>query len=133
MFFLSYAPVVILSALTGTNVKRLFTMVEKVRQHSTRRAGTGELNRVLKAAMERQAPPTRGNRRFKVLYAAQAKESSRSPVQAPLFVMFVNDPKLIPDSYVNYLCARIRDKWEFPGLPILMRLRGREGAPTEVA
>jgi GTP-binding protein len=133
LFFLSYAPVVILSALTGTNVKRLFTMVEKVRQHSTRRAGTGELNRVLKAAMERQAPPTRGNRRFKVLYAAQAKESSRSPVQAPLFVMFVNDPKLIPDSYVNYLCARIRDKWEFPGLPILMRLRGREGAPTEVA
>jgi GTP-binding protein len=133
LFFLSYAPVVILSALTGTNVKRLFTMVEKVRQHSTRRAGTGELNRVLKAAMERQAPPTRGNRRFKVLYAAQAKESSRSPVQAPLFVMFVNDPKLIPDSYVNYLCARIRDKWEFPGLPILMRLRGREGAPAEIA
>jgi GTP-binding protein len=132
LFFLNYAPIVILSALTGANVRRLFTMVEKVRQHSTRRAGTGELNRVLKAAMERQAPPTRGNRRFKVLYAAQAKESSRSPIQPPLFVLFVNDPKLIPDSYVNYLCARLRDKWEFPGLPILMRLRGREGAPAEV-
>jgi GTP-binding protein len=132
LFFLDYAPVVILSALTGANVRRLFTMVEKVRQHSTRRAGTGELNRVLKAAMERQAPPTRGNRRFKILYAAQAKESSSSPVQPPLFVLFVNDPKLIPESYVNYLCARLREKWEFPGLPILMRLRGREGAPEEV-
>ena len=132
LFFLDYAPVVIVSALTGENVRRLFTTVEKVRQHSTRRAGTGELNRVLKAAMERQPPPTRGNRRFKILYAAQAKESSRSPVSPPLFVLFVNDPKLVPESYVNYLCARLRDKWEFPGLPILMRLRGREGAPTEV-
>jgi predicted GTPase len=47
-------------------------------------------------------------------------------------VLFVNDPKLIPESYVNYLCARLREKWEFPGLPILMRLRGREGAPEEV-
>jgi GTP-binding protein len=132
LFFLDYAPVVILSALTGTNVRRLFTSVEKVRQHATRRAGTGELNRVLKAALERQPPPTRGNRRFKILYAAQAKESSRSSLAPPLFVLFVNDPKLVPESYVNYLCARLRDKWEFPGLPILMRLRGREGAPTEV-
>jgi len=132
LFFLDYAPVVILSALTGTNIRRLFTSVEKVRQHATRRAGTGELNRVLKAALERQPPPTRGNRRFKILYAAQAKESSRSPLAPPLFVLFVNDPKLVPESYVNYLCARLRDKWEFPGLPILMRLRGREGAPTEV-
>ena len=132
LFFLSYAPVVIVSAITGENVRRIFTSVEKVRQHSTRRAGTGELNRVLKAAIERQAPPTRGNRRFKILYAAQAKEGSRSPISPPLFVLFVNDPKLVPDSYVNYLCARIREKWEFPGLPILMRLRGREGAPTDV-
>lgn len=132
LFFLDYAPVIILSALTGENVRRLFTMVEKVRQHATRRAGTGELNRILKAAMERQPPPTRGNRRFKVLYVTQAKESSRAAIQPPLFVLFVNDPKLIPESYVNYLCARLRDKWEFPGLPILMRLRGREGAPAEV-
>jgi GTP-binding protein len=132
LFFLDYAPVVILSALTGANVKRLFTTVEKVRQHATRRAGTGELNRVIKAAMERQAPPTRGNRRFKMLYATQARESSPSSMAPPLFVMFVNDPSLVPDSYINYLCARIRDKWEFPGLPILLRLRGREGAPTEV-
>jgi hypothetical protein len=62
----------------------------------------------------------------------QAKEGSRSPISPPLFVLFVNDPTLVPDSYVNYLCARIREKWEFPGRPILMRLRGREGAPTDV-
>jgi len=132
LFFLDYTPVVILSALTGENIRRLFTMVEKVRQHATRRAGTGELNRVLRAAMERQAPPSRGSRRFKLLYAAQAKESSNSEIAPPLFVLFVNDPRLLPESYQNYLCARIRDQWEYPGLPILMRLRGREGVTQDI-
>ena len=132
LFFLDYAPVVVLSALTGENVRRLFTMVEKVRQHSTRRAGTGELNRVLRAAMERQSPTIKSNRRFKLLYATQANEKTESGIPAPLFVLFVNDPSLLLESYVNYLCARIRDKWEFPGLPILLRLRGREGASADM-
>ena len=132
LFFLDYAPVVVLSALTGENVRRLFTMVEKVRQHSTRRAGTGELNRVLRAAMERQSPSVKSNRRFKLLYATQANERSESPISSPLFILFVNDPSLLMESYVNYLCARIRDKWEFPGLPILLRLRGREGATANL-
>jgi GTP-binding protein len=127
LFFLDYAPVVVLSALTGENVRRLFTTVEKVRQHSTRRAGTGELNRVLRAAMERQTPAIKGNRRFKLLYITQVNDTGRAPIKPPQFILFVNDPSLLPDSYVNYLCARIRDKWEYPGLPIVLRLRGREG------
>jgi predicted GTPase len=48
-----------------------------------------------------------------------------------LFVLFVNNPTLLPESYLNYLAARIRDEWEFPGLPITVRLRGREGATAE--
>jgi len=127
LFFLDYAPVVVLSAKTGENVRRLFTMVEKVREHSTRRAGTGELNRVVRAAIERQAPATKGNKRFKVLYITQVNEAGPSAIKPPQFVLFVNDPRLLMDSYVNYLCKRIRDKWEYPGLPILLRLRGREG------
>jgi GTPase len=133
LFFLDYAPVVVLSALTGENVRRLFTMVEKVREHARRRAGTGELNRVIRAAMERQAPPIRGNRRFKLLYVTQAKDSGVSSIAPPLFVMFVNNPRLLPDSYLNYLKARIREKWEFPGLPILLRMRGREAADAAKA
>ena len=130
LFFLDYAPVVVLSALTGDNVQRLFTTIEKVRQHSTRRAGTGELNRVLRAAFERQSPPSRGGKRFKLLYATQANDSGT--IRPPQFVLFVNDPRLLPESYVSYLCARIRDKWEFPGLPILITLRGREGRDAKV-
>lgn len=127
LFFLDYAPVIVLSAKTGDNVRRLFTMVEKVRQHSTRRAGTGELNRVIQAAIERQGPATKANKRFKVLYITQVNETGPSAIKPPQFILFVNDPRLLMDSYVNYLCARIRDKWEYPGLPILLRLRGREG------
>lgn len=132
LFFLDYAPVIVLSAKTGENVRRLFTMVEKVREHSMRRAGTGELNRVIRAAIERQAPATKANKRFKVLYVTQVNDPGPSAIKAPQFILFVNDPRLLQDSYVNYLCARIRDKWEYPGLPILLRLRGREGRNANV-
>lgn len=126
LFFLDYAPVVILSARTGENIRRLFTTIEKIRQHATRRVGTGELNRLLRAVMEKQQPPIRGNRRFKLLYATQVAGGSDAPFRPPQFVLFVNDPGLLPDSYLNYLTARLREKWQFPGLPVLIKQRGRE-------
>jgi len=131
LFFLDYAPVVILSAKTGENQRRLFTMIEKIRQHATRRTGTGELNRLLRAAMERQQPPMRGSRRFKLLYVTQLVPQAPGPFEPPSFLMFVNDPRLMPDSYISYLCARLREKWEFPGLPILLKKRGRAAKDQE--
>jgi len=124
LFFLTYAPIVVLSAKTGQNVRRLFTSVEKIRQHATRRAGTGELNRLLREVMVRQPPPMRGSRRFKLLYATQLAVGR--PFQPPEFVLFINDPQLLTDAYNTYLVARLREKWEFPGLPILLRKRGRQ-------
>ena len=106
-------------------------MVEKMRQHATRRIGTGELNRYFRAAMDRQPPPMKGNKRFKLLYVTQLARPDPTPFQVPEFLLFVNDPRLLPDSYLNYLCARIRDKWEYPGLPILIRQRGREKKDEE--
>jgi GTP-binding protein len=126
LFFLNYAPVVALSAKTGINVKRLFTMVEKVRQHATRRTGTGELNRYLRATLERQPPPAHGKRRLKLLYATQLVPSEPKPFQVPAFLLFVNDARLLPESYANFLRGRLREKWEYPGLPILIHARGRE-------
>ena len=126
LFFLSHAPVVALSAKTGENVKRLFTTIEKIRQHASRRAGTGELNRLLAKVIERQPPPMRANRRLKVLYATQASPESPGPFEPPVFVLFVNDPRLLPANYQGYLISRIREKWEYPGLPVTLRLRGRK-------
>ena len=126
LFFLDYAPVVVLSARTGGKLRRLFMMIEKIRQHATRRTGTGELNRLLRAVMERQPPPLHGKRRFKLLYATQLAPVSPTPFQVPEFLLFVNDPRLLPENYMNFLQARLREKWEYPGLPILLRQRGRE-------
>jgi GTP-binding protein len=126
LFFLDYAPVVALSAKIGSNVKRLFTMIEKIRQHARRRTGTGELNRFLRAMMERQPPPLRGKRRLKLFYATQLVPPRPRALQVPVFLLFVNDPRLLPESYMNFLRARLREKWEFPGLPILLNSRGRE-------
>jgi GTPase len=125
LFFLDYAPVVALSAKTRGKMNRLFTTIEKIRQHATRRTGTGELNRFLRAVMERQPPPSRGNRRFKLLYVTQVVAEKPGPFQPPVFLLFVNDARLLPESYLNYLRARLRERWEFPGLPMFLRLRGR--------
>lgn len=126
LFFLSYAPVIALSAKTRTNVKRLFHAIEKIRQHASRRSGTGELNRYLRATMERQPPPARSQRRLKLFYATQLMPSEPRPFQVPAFLLFVNDPRLLPESYLSFLRARLRERWEYPGLPILLKPRGRE-------
>lgn len=126
LFFLQYAPVVILAAKTGENVTRLLHAMEKVRQHATRRIGTGVLNRFLKDAFENQPPPMRRNRRFKLLYATQVAPSHPRPFAPPEFVIFGNDPALLTANYRAYLAACIRKKWEFPGLPLLLKFRGRE-------
>lgn len=126
LFFLPYAPIVILSAKTGQNIARLFSMVEKVRQHAGRRVGTGEFNRLLRDAIEKQPAPLRMNRRFKFLYGTQVVPKNPSPYEPPRFLLFVNDPRLLPDTYQNYLISKIREKWEYPGLPLKVSLRGRK-------
>lgn len=126
LFFLPYAPAVALSARTGENVTRLFRAIEKIRQHATRRMGTGELNRYLQKCFEVHPPPMRANKRFKLLYATQVEPRRPGPFAPPEVVLFVNHPKLLPQSYQDFLLRRLREKWEFPGLPIRLHLRGRE-------
>jgi GTP-binding protein len=126
LFFLTHAPAVALSARTGENVTRLFRAIEKIRQHATRHIGTGELNRHLAKCFELHPPPMRSNKRFKLLYATQVEARRPGPFSPPEIVLFVNHPKLLPQAYQDYLLRRIREKWEFPGLPIRLHLRGRE-------
>ncbi len=126
LFFLDYAPVVILSAREGENLPRLFNAVEKVRQHASRKIGTGELNRVLAQAIERHPPAMQGNRRLKILYATQIGAPEARPFGRIELLLFVNDPRKLSDSYESYLAARIRDHREYPGLPIIFKLKGRK-------
>ena len=128
LFFLGYAPLVVLSAKNRTNLPRLFNLIRKIREHATRKIGTGELNRLFKAAVERQAPPMHGGRRFKIYYATQVSQPERRPFGRVEFLLFVNDPRKLSDSYTNYLAGRVREHREFPGLPIRFKLRGKKGA-----
>jgi GTPase len=125
LFFLEYAPIVMLSAKTGDNVERLFRCIDAVREAAQQRIGTGPLNRLLHEAFQSNPPPIRGGRRFKVLYATQV-EKGRHAISTPAFVLFVNDAKLLPESYRRYLEAQIREHVRLLGLPISLQLRGRE-------
>ena len=125
LFFLSYAPIDLVSARTGENLDRLFESIERIQQHATRSIGTGSLNRLLQEAMAAAPPPIRGNKRFKLLYATQIDKTSNHLVAPPTFVFFVNDPELLTDDYRRYLEARIREWNGYYGLPIIVRLRSR--------
>jgi GTPase len=125
IFFLSYAPVLVASARTGENVDRLFGMVGKIEHASAARIGTGVLNRLMRAAFAANPPRMVKGRRLKLFYAAQAAGATDQNLQPAEFALFVNDPRLLSQSYARYLEARIRDAQPYDGLPIILTLRPR--------
>lgn len=125
IFFLNYAPVLVASAATGENVDRLFRFIDQIKRASEKRIGTGVLNRLIRAAFAANPPPMVKGKRLKLFYAAQAAGGTARSLQYPEFVLFVNDPRLLPRTYARYLEAQIRNKEPFPGLPIVLTLRPR--------
>src|SRR5437016_1992849 len=135
IFFLSYAPVLVASARTGETVDRLFGVIDKIERAATTRIGTGVLNRLMRAVFAANPPPMVKGRRLKLFYAAQSAgtqdRSAKGPIhrrehlQPPEFVLFVNDPRLLSQSYARYVEARIRDAEPYSGLPIILTLRPR--------
>jgi GTPase len=123
LFFLSYAPIDVLSAHTGENLERLFKSVEKIEQHSRKTISTGQLNRLLENAVTGHPPPLRGTRRLKILYATQLGD--QTGLQAPTFLLFVNNKELLDGSYRRYLESKIRQQAGYYGLPIIFKLRER--------
>jgi GTP-binding protein len=83
-------------------------------------------NRLLRSIIERQPPPYHGNRQFKLLYATQLAAADPRPFEPPEFLLFVNDPQLLRKSYLTFLRSRLRERLDFPGLPILLSQRGRK-------
>jgi GTPase len=125
LFFLDYAPFLVASALTGQNVDQLFGLIAKIERASRIRIGTGVLNRLLRAAVAANPPPMIANRRLKLFYAAQSRGEAKKKIEPPEFVLFVNDPKLLGETYARYLEARIRKAQPYPGLPVLLKCRPR--------
>ena len=126
LFFLPYAPLVLLSAKTGQSMDRLFRRVENVREASRKRIGTGPLNRVIAAAFQQQPPALRSGRRFKVLYATQAEPGRHSVIPPVEIVIFCNSKELLDPSSQRFLENRLRAAQSWEGLPIFFRYRQRE-------
>ncbi len=126
LFFLDYAPVVCISAKTGQGFSRIFSALKSVRTEADTRIATGELNRFFRDVFEQHPPPSKSGKRFKLLYATQVVPEVHRPFHPPEFLLFVNDADLITDSYREYLFNQFRARWPFPGLPIRLRLKGRE-------
>jgi len=122
--FLSYAPIVFLSALTGDRVEKLYSMLDRVAAARQRRVSTGELNRWLSNVdLERGTSPA--NREVKIFYITQAT------VAPPTFVLFTNQLKPLHFSYQRFLENRLRAAFDFIGTPLRFnqRLKKRARAP----
>ena len=125
LFFLDYAPFLVASARTGENVEMLFQFIAKIEKAARVRIGTGVLNRLLRTAFAESPPPMVGTRRLKLFYAAQASGEAKRLIEPPEFVLFVNDPKLLSETYGRYVEGRIRHAEPYPGLPLLLMCRPR--------
>ena len=125
LFFLDYAPVLVASAATGENVNRLFKQISQIKQAAGARIGTGVLNRMLRAALAETLPPTIANKRLKLFYATQSAGDAERAIDPPEFILFVNQPKLLGDTYARFLERKIREHEPYPGLPVLLTPRAR--------
>lgn len=119
--FLSYAPIVPVSALKGRSIGVLLRAVEKVRETSLQRVATGPLNRLLQKASEELAPKAaKGGQSVSILYGTQ------TGVDPPTFMLSLNHKVDLHFSYERYLQNRIRKAFGFEGVPLVLKVRARK-------
>lgn len=118
--FMSYAPIIFISAKTGQRLDRLFELIKFVDEQNAMRISTGKLNDVLAAATTRVQPPTDKGKRLKIYYMTQAS------TRPPTFVCFVNSKELFHYSYQRYIDNQIREVFGLEGTPTRFIIRERE-------
>lgn len=118
--YLSYAPIVFVSAKTKQRLKQLPPLIEEVYEHHRQRIQSSVLNDVLMDAIAANPTPTQNGRRLRVYYGTQVA------TEPPTFVIFVNDPELMHFSYERYLENQIRKAFDFTGTPIHLIKRQRQ-------
>mgnify|MGYP001087327599 CR=1 FL=1 len=118
--YLSYAPIIFISAKTGQRVNKLYEMINMVARQNALRVSTSVLNQVLNEAIAIVQPPTDKGKRLKIYYMTQAS------TKPPTFVVFVNDKKLFHFSYERYLINQIRKEFTLTGTPVRMIVRERK-------
>ena len=115
--FMSYVPIIFISAKTGQRIEKLFERIINVSKASEMRISTGVLNEVLADAVSRVQPPTDKGKRLKIFYVTQVS------TKPPTFVFFVNSEQLFHFSYQRYLENKIRETFSLQGTPIRFIIR----------
>ncbi len=118
--FMSYAPIIFISAKTGQRLDRLYELINYVDNQNAMRISTGRLNEILAAATARVQPPTDKGKRLKIYYMTQAS------TRPPTFVCFVNSKDLFHYSYQRYIDNQIREVFGLEGTPTRYVIRERE-------
>ncbi len=123
--YLSFAPIVTISALKGTRAVKLFDLIEDLYARFTKRISTSELNKFLETTLSIHPPGMHRNKRVKIYYLTQIRTGP------PMFMFFVNFPESLHFSYRRFLENQIREKFDFGSSPIKLIFRKRTGRLTE--
>jgi GTP-binding protein len=117
--FLSYAPLMFISAETGQRVNKILETVMEVQEARHHRLSTSELNDLMRDIIAHHPPPTKAGTQLKFYFATQVA------VAPPTFVFFVNRPEMVHFGYERYMENRLREHYPFTGTPIRLLFRGR--------
>ncbi len=115
--YLSYAPIIFISAKTGQRVNKLFELINYVAEQNSMRISTSVLNQVINEAIAIVQPPTDKGKRLKIFYETQAG------TKPPTFVIFVNNKELFHFSYERYIVNQIRKEFGLEGTPVRVIVR----------
>lgn len=123
--FLKHCPKLFISALTGRNVDKIFETINQVHLDSQKRITTHQLNKFIITCLQKNNPPMILGKRLRIYYMAQVA------VQPPKFILFVNYPNLMTETYKKYIYNQFRETYGFLGVPILIHLKGKQKNKTE--
>lgn len=118
--FASYAPIVFVSVKTGQRIDKLFDLIDQVDENYSFRIRTGLMNSLLRDAMLLNPPPSKKGKRLKIYYMSQVT------ARPPKFLIYVNDRELMHFSYLRYIENKIRENFNFEGVPLVFEVRNRE-------
>ena len=118
--FLNHCPALFISAEQKRNLDKIFPLIAAVYEERQKRITTGALNKFIEGCLQKYHPPLIIGKRLRIYYMTQVE------VNPPKFVLFVNNPTLMTESYKRYLINSFREIYGFSGCPLVLELRGKE-------
>lgn len=118
--FLAYCPVLCTSSTTGRNLEKIYELIQEVNKERARRITTGQLNKFLEQTIQKYHPPMLYGKRLRIYYIAQVQ------INPPHFILFVNKPDLMVDTYKKYLINQFREVHGYKGVPLVFSMKGKK-------